>query len=371
MAKKKRPTTKQITNALTQQANRPTLGPRNLLGTGSTLLNLALTNKAEGGFVKGKYFWMVGDSSSGKTWLMLTCLAEASIDPNFDGYRFIYDNVEDGALMDMAKYFGKRMASRLEPPSTDADGNPVHSMYIEDFYYNAADALDQGPCIYLLDSMDSLGSKYADKKFDEAKKAHQKPGDSKAKGSFGDGKAKFNSENLRGVVNKLTRSGSILIILSQTRDNIDGGMFDPKQVASGGKALKFYATCQLWSSVGSAIKKTVRGKEVKIGINCRVAVKKNRLTGKDRTVTFPLYYSVGIDDIGGMVDWMCDWKFWKRSRQGAVDASTTWDVDPMPRESLIKYVEEHDLRGDLCDVLEESWREIEEKLALDRKSKYA
>ena len=43
-----------------------------LLGTGSTLLNLAISGKTCGGFPAGKYVFFVGDSSSGKTFLALT-----------------------------------------------------------------------------------------------------------------------------------------------------------------------------------------------------------------------------------------------------------------------------------------------------------
>ena len=60
------------------------------LGTGSTLLNLACTGKLQGGFLKGHYYSVVGDSSSGKTFLALTCFAEAAINKNFKEFRLIY-----------------------------------------------------------------------------------------------------------------------------------------------------------------------------------------------------------------------------------------------------------------------------------------
>ena len=102
------------------------IGSKDLLGTGSTLLNLACTGKPNGGFAKGRYFFLVGDSASGKTFVSLTCLSEASINPQFDEYRFIYDDAESGALMDIERFFGKAVAERLEPPATE-DGEAVHS----------------------------------------------------------------------------------------------------------------------------------------------------------------------------------------------------------------------------------------------------
>jgi len=345
-----------------------------LLKTGCTVLDLAITGRRAGGFAKGHYFWMVGDSSSGKTFLMLSCLAEASINPEFDNYRFVYDNAEDGALMDVERYFGESMAQRLESPALDEDGGPLYSQEIEDFYYNLDDAFTEAekpngrPFIYLLDSMDSLDSAYSEKKFQEAKSASR--GGKVAKGDYGDGKAKINSTRIRRVVQRLRSTGSILIILSQTRDNIDAGMFEEQQTCAGGWALKFYATVQLRSSVGSKIKRSVKDRELQIGVNCRVRVRKNRITGRERAVEFPIYYETGIDDIGGMVDFLVYWKYWPKDKGGFVDARADFEDIKKRRDDLIAWIESNDLREDLEDVVEAAWHDIEHRVAVERRNKY-
>ena len=111
--------TKDVKKMLLQKRKKETLTAKDFLSTGSTLLNLACTGFPDRGFAKGHYYFVVGDSISGKTFLVLTCLAEASINPNFKDYRFIYDSGEDGALMNIERFFGKGVASRLEMPSQD------------------------------------------------------------------------------------------------------------------------------------------------------------------------------------------------------------------------------------------------------------
>lgn len=337
------------------------------LKTGSTLLDLAISGKRAGGFAKGRYFWIVGDSSSGKTFLTLTCLAEASINTAFDGYRFIYDNIEDGALMDFERYFGKRMAERVEPPAGSVD-EPEYSQTIEDFYYNLDDAHAKGtPFIYVLDSMDALGSSYGDRKFQEAKQAARKG--TAAKGDYGDGKAKINSTSIRRAVSRLSKTGSILIILSQTRDDIGAGLFDEQKTHAGGHALKFYSTVQLWSSVGKRIKKADGARKEVIGVISRIKTKKNRLTGKERTVEVPIYYSVGIDDIGSMVDFIAEYGRWNKA--GAyIDASDDFADVKLQRSTLISYIEENDLREEVEAIAEEVWLEKETRLDTHRRSKY-
>ena len=360
--------------ATTHKKRREPIEKNALLKTGCTVLDLAISGRRAGGFAKGHYFWMCGDSSSGKTFLTLTCLAEATLNKAFDNYRFIYDCPERGALMDFTKHFGSRMVKRLEEPGVDENGAPGCSMEIEDFYYNVDDALSKAekpggtPFIYLLDSMDSLDSKYSERKFQEAKKAARSG--TKAKGDYGDGKAKINSTRLRRVVARLAKTGSILIILSQTRDNPAAGPFEEQQTVAGGKSLRFYATVQLWSSVGSRIKKTINKKEVQVGVHCRVKVKKNRLTGKERTVEFPIYYDTGIDDLGGMVDFLAYWGYWPKNKTGIIDASVDFNGIVKQRTALISWIEENDLRDDLEDVVEMAWADIERRLAVSRKSKY-
>jgi len=55
------------------------------LSTGSALLNLAISGQADVGMLPGYYYYFVGDSNSGKTWIARTCLAEATINTNYDG----------------------------------------------------------------------------------------------------------------------------------------------------------------------------------------------------------------------------------------------------------------------------------------------
>ena len=338
------------------------------LSSGSTMLNLACTGKPDGCFLTGHYYFMVGDSDSGKTFLALTCFAEAAKDARFRSYRLIYDAPEGGALMDVERFFGSATKERLEPPEL-VDGKPLHSETIQDFYFHVDDALADGrPFIYILDSQDSLSSKEEGAKFQEVKKASRRKSVEKVAGSYGDSKAKGHSSNLRRLMAPLERSGSILIIVNQTRDSFD--LFQ-SSTYSGGRALKFYATLQLWSSPAGKLKRTVRGKERQLGIMCKIQVKKNRVTGRDRVVKIPIYHSYGMDDVGSMVDYLISEGVWKKSRSGDVEASGLGPVlTARSIEKLIRLIEENELESDLHDLVHETWQEIEEACAVRRKSRY-
>lgn len=335
------------------------------VSTGSTLLNLACSDNPFYGFLKGHYYFLVGDSASGKTFLSLTCLAEAARNGAFDDYTFIYDNAEDGALMDIARFFGSKVAQRLKPPAFDKDTDmPIFSSTIEEFYYNVDKALKKrAPFIYILDSMDALSSTDEIAKFEEQKEAYKKG--KEVSGSYGDGKAKKNSANLRRVVSAIKNSGSILIIINQTRDNLGFGF--EKKTRSGGHALRFYACLELWSSIKEKIKKTIDGKKRQLGIQCQIQIKKNRLTGKEHVISIPIYHSYGIDDIGSCVDFLVDEGHW--DMEGNSIVATEFAITEK-RHKLIEQIEHDGLEKDLQIIVGEVWSGIEEKSKLNRKARY-
>lgn len=338
-----------------------------LLRSGSTLLDLGLSGNPLGGYIKGRYFYFVGDSSSGKTFYTLTTLAEACLNPEFDDYRLIYDDVEGGALMNIEQFFGMDLAERLEPPAGTKE-KPVYSSLVEEFYFHLDDAFNKGQrFIYVLDSQDSLDSLYSRKKFKELKGATRT--ESKVKGDYGDGKAKFHSTRIRGVNSALRDSGSILIIVNQTRDVIDSIPFGPKSQASGGRALQFYAAAQIWTSVKGKLYKTINKKKRQIGIETKVSIKKNRITGKEWNAVVPIYFSLGLDDLGSCVTFLADEGRWHRSKSGVITAE---DFDGVTGnlDSVVKSIEEQGLEDEVIEIATEEFKEIEKKAKVERKKKY-
>jgi RecA/RadA recombinase len=320
------------------------------------------------GFLKGKYFLLVGDSSSGKTFTSMTCFAEATRSHVFKDYNLIYDNIEDGMLMDVETLFGKEVAKRLRPPAGTVD-DPQFSETVEDFYYHLDDhAKKNKPFIYILDSMDSLTSQDEQKKFDEQKKAARAGKD--VAGSYGDGKAKKNSANLRKILSCLRSTGSILIVISQTRDNLTG--WGETKTRSGGKALRFYATAEIWTAPAGAIKKTVRGKERKIGQYIAIQTKKNRITGRLAEIQTAIYPSYGIDDLGSCIDFLVTEKWWSKNKHsGKIVAPTITDDEGAGRDKLIRMCEEKEHHKTLIRSVKECWKQIDDDSALKRIPRYA
>ena len=77
----------------TAKRDKVCLDPEYLIPTGSTLLNCACADNPWAGYGLGKLVNLIGDSSAGKTFLALTCLADACLLDRFNDYRIIYDKI--------------------------------------------------------------------------------------------------------------------------------------------------------------------------------------------------------------------------------------------------------------------------------------
>lgn len=330
-----------------------------LVSTGSTLFNLACSDKLHGGFGMGKMVNLIGDSSSGKTFIALTVLAELTMSDEFSNHTLIYDDVEAACEFDIEKLFGKNTSERISSPAIDEDDEELSSETVEDFQGYIHELLDkENKFVYVLDSLDALDSE------DDKKKVKQQMEDRKkgkeTTGTYGMAKPKKIGEILRQICRRLKKTDSLLIIVSQTRDNINPMSFE-KKTRSGGRALKFYATHEIWTAVAKKLKK----KERVIGIECKAKITKNKITGKVRTVEFPIFYDYGIDDIGSMIDFLLVEGTWSKAGK-----KINSPMGLMTRESLIKKIEDKNLEDKLKKAVAKTWNQIEDGLKLNRKGKY-
>jgi recombination protein RecA len=323
------------------------IDPTRLIPTASTMLNLALSDDPHGGFLLGTINNIIGDSAGGKTALMWAIFAEAVYNQRFEKYDLVYDEPESSLEFDIDRLFGEAVGKRVK---TD-----VTSESVEGFHDNVlARAEGKVPFIYGLDSLDSICT---EEEIDRDVR----------KGSYQMMKPKLIGEILRKIVQKVKGSDSTVFIISQTRDAI-GVMFGDKKTRSGGKALKFFSSHELWMAVKGHIKR----KERDVGVLVRVKVGKNKLTGKLRIVEFPIYYDYGIDDTASCINFLLEEGRWsKKPKVGTINTKGDFDAEDLKEEELITYIEENDLKEKLVEVTAELWNEIEHSISTKRIPKYS
>ena len=357
------------------------IDPARLIPTGSTLLNLALSDRPEGGFYLGTVNNIIGDSAAGKTFLLWTVFAECVYDTlkRFEHHRLVYDEPEASLAFDLAKLFGVTVAEMVRISLVSGSVEEFHDNVIAYSKLKDSKTKKGVPFIYGIDSMDSIATE------DELDADPRK-------GDFGGKKPKLIGQILRKIVQSVKKTLSAVFIISQTRDKI-GVTFGSKKTRSGGRALKFYSTHELWLAVENHIKRRERD----VGVNVVVKVGKNKLTGKLRTVKFPIYYDYGIDDTISCIDFLIEEGFWKKAKASAEEKAdkaakksarellgeTAEDKEKekktrkfatefgdMTVEALVKYIEDNDKKAELVQITAEAWYEIEDSIKTKRAPKY-
>jgi len=324
--------------------------------SGSTF-SLACSDKAFNGFPLGRMVNIVGDSSSGKSFVALTELAEVARVKDYDDYSLIYDDVEAASSFDMDSLFGEKVKSRITMNKS--------SDTVEDFFYAILKLLNEGkPFIYVLDSLDALGTDKEIQKTEDTLEARAKG--KNVSGDYGMQKPKMMSQLFRTIKKKIKQTDSMLIIVSQTRADINPRTFTTIN-RSGGKALEFYCSIVMWMALTGRIKKTISGIDYEIGVKSKIRITKNKCTGKRRDVSITIDPNYGIDVIGSSIEYLIKHGVFSMSGRKVVAKALDFE-GLLPK--LVNYIEDNNLEDKLAELVSMQWEKVELSLSSNRKRKF-
>lgn len=335
---------------------------RLFLSTGCSHLNLLLSDSVHKGWPSGRISQMIGDSDTCKTVLGLHALTEAGYDSKFNNHRKIHWDIEEAVTESLKDLFGPKLRESTEFRSAlceKKEDRPPET--IEEFHYQIMELIEEGqPFIGVLDALDFLPSQADLDKNKEQWEAWKKG--KPTPGTYQMAKQKYMKRLFSDIKGKIGQTDSILIIVSQTIDNI-GSMFSSKTVA-GGNAMEFASRIRFWLSKMEADKKNDRV----IGRKIKIRVSKNHITGKLREGFLWVYSGMGVDDTKTNVDFLLTEKVWSRVGGWIVPVGL-YDGKFQMRD-LLKKIEEDRKERLLKRLVQKKWDEIEDSLALGRKPRY-
>ena len=136
--------------------------------------------------------------------------------------------------------------------------------------------------------------------------------------------------------------------------------------------MKFYADVEFWLMLKEKIYKDLGskygGKKIDIGARSIAKVKRSRYTGKRREAEVVIYSDVGIDNVGGSVDYLISWKHWQKA-QGVINASEF--NAKMKTDQLIQHIDARPERRDkLRKIVSKVWRNVENIVKVIRNKEY-
>jgi RecA/RadA recombinase len=320
------------------------------ISSGSTYVDL-ITGCGRGlGIETGQLISICGPSGGGKSLATMQYVAGAHYMYS-DRAKFKIADSENGNSFDTEGLYGFAIA----------DNNLCTARTVEDTHADMnlfLDSLDKNHVgVYVIDSLDGLIGEEIEDIIDERTDAYYKDKDYD-KGSFQGGKAKYlSSTMLPDLASKLVNKNSVAIVTSQVRDNMNAGMYGPKERVTGGRALLFYSHTQIWIKRKCVIEE----EGTKIGMVMEYEVKKGRGPTPYRTGLVTMYYRMGVDGLATDVDYLFDFrsddtgKLLSRSDKPVVFNGLTHEN----RDVVIQYIDQNDLIPELRQAVIDKWEEHE------------
>ena len=258
------------------------------ISTGSTMLDIAISNKPDGGVAVGKITELNGLEGSGKSLIGSHLLASTQ---RKDGIA-VYIDTESAVSPEFLNAIGvdttKMLYVHLETVEEVFDT-------IETIVTKIRESDKDRLVTILVDSLAAASTKVEmDADFD--------------KDGWATAKAIIISKAMRKITQMIARQKVCLIFTNQLRQKL-GVMFGDPWTTSGGKALPFHASTRVRLKNAGQIKDT---KKNTIGIKIKAQVIKNRLGPPMRVAEFQLYFDKGIDDYGSWLTVMKDHKLLKQ-----------------------------------------------------------
>jgi len=261
---------------------------KDFVSTGSTLLNLAISNKPNGGIAVGRITEINGLESSGKSLIGAHILAETQ---RKEGVA-VYMDTETSVSREFLEAIGIDVSNMLY----------LHLETIEDIFEAIEKIVvkiresDKDRLVTILvDSLAAATTKV------ELEADFEKDG-------WATSKAIIISKAMRKITQMIGRQKIALVFTNQLRQKL-GVMFGDPWTTSGGKALPFHASTRIrLKNVGQIKDK----KTNTIGMKMRAQVIKNRLGPPMRHADFNLYFESGIDDDGSWLQVLKDHKLLKQ-----------------------------------------------------------
>jgi recombination protein RecA len=275
--------------------------PSNVLGwisTGNAMLDIAISNRPNGGFPIGRIIELNGLEQSGKSLLAAHALASTQ---QANGVAVMIDT-ESAVSREFLEAIGVDISKLLYVPS---DSVEEIFEYIETIVEKVRQTSKDKPVTIVVDSVAAASTEK------ELEADYGKDG-------YATDKAIILSKAMRKITNMIGKEKITLIFTNQLRQKMNAMPFTDPWTTSGGKAISFHSSVIIRLSNAGSIKVKINGVDTIVGIKVKAQIKKNRMGPPLRKSEFEIYFDRGIDNYGAWFKIMKDY--------GLISGSGAWYV---------------------------------------------
>ena len=261
------------------------------ISTGATMLDVAISNRANGGIAVGRITELTGLEGSGKSLIGAQLIANTQ---RRGGVGVLIDT-ETAVNAEFFKAVGIDMNKLVY----------VQLQTVEEIFDAITTVIekvrtgkDKNKLVTIV--VDSVAAASTKKEMEA----------DFGKDGYATDKAIIISKAMRKITGLLGRERIALVFTNQLRQKMNAMAFSDPWTTSGGKAIAFHASTRLRLSLLGKISNSAGDV---IGVKVKANVVKNRLGPPHRTAEFEIYFNRGIDDVGA---WLSVMKENKMVKQG-------------------------------------------------------
>ena len=246
------------------------------VGTGSTMLDLAISNRKYGGFPVGRVSEITGLEQSGKSLLA----AHVLLNTQKKGGLAVYIDTENAISTEFLSAIGLNLKEMLYIPlETVEDIFETVEVIIDKVRSSDKNRL----VTIVVDSIAGASTKT------EMAADFDKDG-------YATAKALIISKAMRKITNLIGRERICLIFTNQLRQKLNAPAFSDPWTTPGGKGIPFHASVRIRLSSIGAIKAKINGRDEIVGSRVKAKLVKNRCGPPLRECEYEVYFDSGIDD---------------------------------------------------------------------------
>ncbi len=261
------------------------------ISTGATMLDVAISNRANGGIAVGRITELTGLEGSGKSLLGAQLIANTQ---KRGGVGVLIDT-ETAVNPEFFKAVG-------------IDTNKlvyVHLQTVEEIFDAVTTIIEK---VRSGKDKDKLVTIVVDSVAAASTKKEMEA--DFGKDGYATDKAIIISKAMRKITGLLGRERIALVFTNQLRQKLNAMAFSDPWTTSGGKAIAFHASTRLRLNLTGKITNSTGDV---IGVKVKAKIVKNRLGPPHREADFEIYFNRGIDDTGSWLSMMKELKLVKQA----------------------------------------------------------
>ena len=259
---------------------------KEFISTGSSILDVAISNRKNGGIPVGKLTELTGLEGSGKSLLAAHILANTQK----KGGLAIFIDTENAVPPDFFTALGIDLKKMLYVPM-----DTVEDIFdtIESIVEKVRSSDKNKLVTIVVDSVAGASTKQ------EMEADFDKDG-------YATAKAIIISKAMRKITNYIGRERICLIFTNQLRTKM-GVRFGDPWTTSGGKAIGFHSSVRIRLKNTGNITAKLNGKDQIVGMQTKAHIFKNRLGPPQRVCDYEVFFASGIDDYSSWLGVMKDY----------------------------------------------------------------